>query len=158
MKAAMTRTYNGVSSGQVLDAAEKIFKLADEKRFKFKRTDNQLSATRGGQVFKGTFSGGSTNITAAWLVKTMRKDQSTVVIAEAGWKKEAMSSGITSKLQKPEGTAVYQLFFNRLDNLLGLSNEWMTCEGMKKAIKQGEAAGDIRMLCAYADDKLPSSS
>ena len=158
MSTAMTRNYKGVSSDQVLQASEKLLKLADEKRFKFAREDNQLTATRSGEVFTGIYSGGKASVTAVWLVKTQEKDQSTVVNIEGGWRRQSMSAGITSNLKRPEGTAVYNLFFNRLDNLLGKSNEWMTCEGMKKAIKQGEESGDIRMLCAYSDDKMPGSS
>ena len=158
MSAAMTRTYKGVSSAQVMQASEKLLKLVDEARFKFKRENNQLTATRGGEIFTGAFSGGKSQISTVWLVKTTENGNSTVVNIEAGWKSQAMSSGLTSQnVKRPEGTAVYNLFFNRLDNLLGKSNEWMTCEGMKKAIQQGEASGDIRMLCAYSDDKLPGS-
>jgi len=157
MKAATTRTYEGVSSEQVMQASEKLLKLVDESRFKFNRDDKQLTATRSGQIFTGMFSGGKSNITAVWLVKTRQEDKSTVVNLEGGWETETLSTGLTSHVKRPEGTAVYKLFFNRLDNLLGRSNEWMTCEGMKKAIKQGEASGDIRMLCAYADDKMPGS-
>lgn len=158
MKAAMTRTYKEVSSEQVMQASEKLLKLVDEKRFKFNRVDNQLTATRSGQVFTGMYSGGKSNVSGVWLVNTKEKGKSTVVTIEAGWKSEPLSTGVLGKVKRPEGTAVYNLFFNRLDNLLGKSNEWMTCEGMKKAIQQGEASGDIRMLCAYSDDKLPGSS
>jgi len=155
MQAAMTRTYEGVTSDQVMQASEKLLKLVDESRFKFKRTDNQLTATREGQLQTGV---GKAHVTAVWLVTTQKKGKSAIVTIEAGWKREALSTGLTSKVKKPEGTAVYKLFFNRLDNLLGQSNEWMTCEGMQKAIQLGEASGDIRMLCAYAEDKLPGSS
>jgi len=155
MKAATTRTYEGVSSEQVMQAAEKLLKLVDESRFKFNRDDKQLTATRSGQVFTNI---GKADVTAVWLVKTQEKDKSTVVTLEAGWKRQSLSTGVTGRnVKKPVGTAVYSLFFNRLDNLLGQSNEWITCEGMKKAIQQGEASGDIRMLCAYADDKMPGS-
>ena len=159
MQAAKTRTYEGVSSAQVLQASEKLLKLVDEARFQFERKGNQLTATRGGEIFTGVFSGGKSYISTVWLVKTQKKGNSTVVNLEAGWKSETKSAGVGSqKVKKPKGTAVYKLFFNRLDNMLGKSNEWMTCEGMKKAIKQGEESGDIRMLCAYSKDKLPSSS
>jgi hypothetical protein len=154
MKAAMTRTYEDVSSEQVMQAAEKLLKLVDESRFKFSRSHNQLKATRSGQLFTNI---GKADVTAVWLVKTQEKGNSTVVTIEGGWKRQAMSKGKREKVKRPEGTAVYALFFNRLDTLLGKSNEWMTCNGMKKAIEQGEASGDIRMLCAYSDDKLPDS-
>ncbi|MDX1410849.1 MAG: hypothetical protein R3351_01710 [Nitrospirales bacterium] len=156
MKAAMTRTYQGVSSGQVMKASEKLLKMVDEKRFQFKQSGNQLTATRSGELFTNI---GKATVTAVWIVNAQEMDNSTVVTLEAGWKRQSLSSGVTGRnVKKPQGTAVYTLFFNRLDNLLGKSNEWMTCEGMEKAIKQGEAFGDIRMLCAYADDKLPGSS
>jgi len=155
MKAATTRTYEGVSSEQVMQAAEKLLKLVDEARFKFNRDDKQLTATRSGELFTNI---GKANVTAVWLVKTQEKDKSTVVTIEAGWKRQSLSTGVTSRnIKKPEGTAVYSLFFNRLDTLLGKSNEWITCDGMNQAIQQGEASGDIRMLCAYADDKMPGS-
>ena len=158
MRAAKTRTYKGISSEQVMQASEKLLKLVDEARFQFKRESSQLTASRSGEIYTGIYSGGAANVTAVWLVKTQEKDQSTVVTIEAGWKRKALSTGITSNIKQPEGTAVYNLFFSRLDNLLGKSNEWMTCEGMNKAIEQGEEFGDIRMLCAYTDDKRPGSS
>ncbi len=156
MKAAMTRTYKGVSSGQVMKASEKLLRMVDEKRFQFKQSGNQLTATRSGNLHTNL---GLVNVTAVWLVKTKETDQSTVVTLDAGWRKQDLSTGLGGmNTKKPEGTAVYNLFFNRLENLLGKSNVWMTCEGMKKAIEQGEESGDIRMLCAYADDTLPGSS
>ena len=157
MKAAMTRTYQGVSSGQVMKASEKLLKMVDEKRFQFTQSGNQLTATRSGEIFTGMYSGGKSRVSGVWLVNTKEMGKSTVVKIEAAWKTEPLSTGLSSKVKRPEGTAVYKLFFSRLDNLLGKSNEWMTCEGMKKAIQQGEASGDIRMLCAYSDDKLPGS-
>jgi len=154
MMAAATRTYEGVSSQQVIQAAEKLLKLVDESRFKFDREDHKLTATRSGQLFTAL---GATDVTAVWLVSTQEKDKATVVTIEAGWQKSLPSSGKREMLKRPEGTAVYNLFYNRLDTMLGRSNEWITCKGMKQAIKQGEASGDIRMLCAYSDDKLPES-
>jgi hypothetical protein len=50
IRAAMTRTYKGVSSDQVMKASEKLLKMVDEKRFQFSRADNQLTATRSGQL------------------------------------------------------------------------------------------------------------
>jgi hypothetical protein len=155
IRAAMTRTYKGVSSDQVMKASEKLLKMVDEKRFQFSRADNQLTATRSGQLQTNI---GTSKVTAVWIVKTREMDKSTLVTIEAAWKRQPLSRGKTEPVKRPEGTAVYTLFFNRLDNLLGKSNEWMTCEGMKKVILQGEASGDIRMLCAYADDKLPGTS
>ena len=156
MRAAMTRTYKGVSSEQVIQASEKLLKLVDETRFQFSRTENQLTGTRSGELYTNI---GKAKVTAVWIVNTQETDKSTVVTVDAGWRRQSLSSGVSSRnVKKPEGTAVYSLFFNRLDNLLGKSNEWMTCEGMKKAIEQGEASGDIRMLCAYSEDPLPGSS
>ncbi len=155
MKAATTRTYEGVSSKQVIQASEKLFKMVDEKRFKFKRSNNHLMASRSGELFTNI---GKAYVTGIWTVKTQETAKSTAVTIDAFWKREALSTGKTEPIKRPEGTAVYSLFFNRLDNLLGKSNEWMTCEGMQKAIKQGEASGDIRMLCFRSEDKLPASS
>ena len=154
MMAAQTRTYEGVSSQQVIQASEQLLKLVDASRFRFDREKNKLTATRSGQLFTNL---GATDVTAVWLVNTQEKEKATVVTIEAGWKKSIPSSGKREMLKKPEGTAVYNLFYNRLDTLLGKSNEWITCNGMKQAIKQGEASGDIRMLCAFADDKMPDS-
>lgn len=154
MQAAQTRTYEDVSSEQVFQASEQLLKLVDESRFRFERADNQLTGTRSGRLFTSL---GATDVTAVWLVKTQEKGKSTVVTIEAGWKRSLPSSGKREMLKRPKGTAVYTLFWNRLDTLLGRSNEWVTCEGMQNAINQGEASGDIRMLCAYADDKIPES-
>ena len=154
MLAATTRTYEGVSSQQVIQAAEQLLKLVDESRFIFSREDHQLTATRSGQLFTQL---GATKITAVWVVQTQEKGKSTLVTIDGGWKKTLPSSGLRLNLRRPKGTAVYTLFWNRLDTLLGQSNEWTTCKEMKKLIEQGEASGDIRMLCARADDKLPES-
>ena len=154
MLAARTRTYEGVSSEQVMQAAEKLLKLVDESRFQFNRADTQLTATRSGELVTNI---GKAEVTAVWLVKTEEKGNSTVVTIEGGWHRKSISKGISENVKRPEGKAVYTLFWSRMDTLLGRSNEWITCDGMQKAIEQGEASGDIRMLCAFADDKLPES-
>ncbi|UCE63806.1 MAG: hypothetical protein JSU59_01205, partial [Nitrospirota bacterium] len=111
MKAAMTRTYTGVSSEQVMQASEKLLKLVDETRFQFERKDNQLTATRSGELFTNI---GKAKVTAVWIVYTQETDKSTAVTLEAGWRRQSLSAGVSGRnVKKPEGTAVYSLFFNR---------------------------------------------
>lgn len=43
--------------------------------------------------------------------------------------------------------ALYFIFFQRLDYLLGKTNKWLDCEEAKKIIEEENILGDIDCLC-----------
>ena len=45
------------------------------------------------------------------------------------------------------GNAIYQLFWERLDYLLGINPEWTSCEDIDKEIANGKLWGDISPRC-----------
>jgi hypothetical protein len=55
------------------------------------------------------------------------------------------------------GTALYDLFWNRVEYLLGLNNTWMDCKSADQRVRRNEAWGDISALCSSfnGDDDTP---
>ena len=56
---------------------------------------------------------------------------------------------------RPTSPATYFFFWNRLDYLLGISEEWITCNHLEKAKLQNRTWGNESWLCDFSDDMVP---
>ena len=45
------------------------------------------------------------------------------------------------------GTAIYDVFWSRMDYLLGLRQDWMTCQMADERVKSGATWGTNEALC-----------
>lgn len=52
-------------------------------------------------------------------------------------------------------TAIYDLFWGRMDYLLGRRDEWMTCDEAEARRKAGITYGQLEALCSVTTDDLP---
>ena len=138
-----TRDYPGITKEQALNASEKIFQLADGTEMKIKRGSSRLDAKRPHEslVYKSSWE--------RWKVEAREADGSTYVTVSAAFDKEG------SKVY-PRGIGIYNLFFSRLDYMLGASKDWMTCEQYAARLRLDTTWGhENRFLCNDADDKVP---
>ena len=57
------------------------------------------------------------------------------------------------------GTAIYDVFWSRLDYLLGKRKDWMTCKVADERVKQNITSGTNEALCNSfnMNDKLPNN-
>jgi hypothetical protein len=109
-----TRFYKDKTPDQIIDAATKLFTLSDPDDYGFNRFENSLEATRKQYNLLSVSHD-------KWTLKTYPKDNGTKAIIGFIWMAGTYPSGT-----QDEGT--YQLFWARMDYLLGLSQDWITCD------------------------------
>ncbi|MGY6273487.1 hypothetical protein ACXIUT_27785 [Achromobacter denitrificans] len=160
------RTYEGKSADDVLNAAEKLFRLADGDDFTFFHDDNSMGATRRWSVYLVL---AATMGTDTWTVRV--KDLPGAIRVSAALNTSAgsilpmpttggdMSAGTTPGMGgNVPGTAIYDVFWARMDYLLGKSDQWMTCEESNRRVSTGAVWGSNEALCNgfNVKDDLPS--
>lgn len=149
------RTYEGKTPDDVFRAAERLFRLADGDDFQFFHDANSITASRPWLVYIVL---AATTGSDTWRV--------TAVPTEAGVKVAAsLNTTMGSILPVPTtggdmsvsgmpagggnvaGTAIYDVFWARMDYLLGASAAWMTCEEADNRVKAGITWGSNEALC-----------
>jgi len=155
---ATQRTYQDKSPEQIFSASEKLFVLADGDDFTFSHTPDSLLAIRPWSIYLVLAYTAGTDV---WTVKASRNEKTggtdaavyvttahggsvlPVVVANSGSTATSPGSGgIPTR-----GNAIYQLFWERLDYLLGLNSKWMSCDDVDKEIANGKLWGDTSPLC-----------
>ena len=168
-----TREYPGLTGEQVLQASEKLFRLADGDDFKFNYSrDNPaietIYATRKWTEYL-VFS--SATGFDYWKLTTVSGEQGTIatiqlnrhIVSKIVWTYRYMNPPIPAH-QWPEGegiknTSIYDLYWARMDYLLGEREDWMTCKMSKERIKLKVVWGDNDFLCNFLNlkDDIPDS-
>lgn len=150
-----SRTYTDRTPDQVLNAAEELFRLADGNDFIISHSEDGLYAQRPWSVYivlayvEGTDT---------WVLQTKQDGSDTRVSVH-------LSNSVASTTALPtggggvapytgaatgssvQGTAIYDVFWARMDYLLGYSTNWMDCELANARVKQGITWGDNFALC-----------
>lgn len=169
-QAVHTHVLKGVDERQVLDASEKLLKLADHD-FTFDYPPHQLIGDRKWSVFLVI---AATSGSDHWRLTTrdvpdgveltveisrqigMMGPQPTVGVAGPGAGGMGMGVGSTTLPgESVQGEFPYQLFWSRLDYLLGKSQTWTTCKQAEAAWVGRKYNSDV--LCAvHTDDNAPT--
>lgn len=162
----VTRYYPDKTAQEVLLAADRVFRLADDD-YTISHSPTGLQAQRNWMLFLLISASRGTD---TWTVTTEP-------IPEGGVKVIAMhsdSSAATSVLMTPTTTggasvsalttpaiqnmttkpAVYELFFARLEHFLGKRKDWPTCKEAKKLFTDGL----LDPLCLMANDRTPDGA
>lgn len=130
--AMTTRFYSGVTKQQVIDAAERLFRLADGDDVSLVHHENGFHATRGLHWW---------DVGAAPVDVGIK----VVVIHEGRGPHGVLNAKIT-----------YAIFWNRFEYLLGKETHWITCpEAAMIARRDGYTFWSLGPLCLGADDKHP---
>lgn len=142
MDAITTRRYEGATPDQVYSAATAVFEAADRKNFKISREGNGLDARRTRIIFP---SWNHFN----WTVTAEEVGGSTLV--------RAKSTSLIGSREVPNitGKAIYELFFERVQYVLGKSEKWSTCADADKRIYAQKGLGTVEALCMGSDDAVP---
>lgn len=150
-----SREYKGVSKEQALSAAERLLTLADGDDFKIMHTQEGLYANRNWMVYMvlaavsgiDYWSVRATPIQSGVMLSLqVNRQMSTIApmgTAAGDWAASSMPMGGTPV----EGAAIYDLFWARMDYLLGKRSDWMTCEAANLRIKEKKVWGDNEPLC-----------
>lgn len=141
--ALKTRTYAGVTPGQALDAAERLFTLADgsDSSFVYAPTGDRLTAVRRWMIVGIIPVWGRDT----WMVTATPQDGQVRATVEA-----LRNEGATT----PQ---VYRLFWTRMDYLLGRSQTWITCDEAWEGKGNREYAA-LQMLCEFVADVVPAGA
>lgn len=162
-----TRTYV-MTEKDILAASEKIVRLADtdEKDVDIVYTNNELYVTRkffvyfviGAHFGQYTFHIKTNKTEDGIETSLFIANSSTGVTPNPVYTPGAgagIGGGNTSTGGVPwQYPGLYDLFYARLDYLLGASKQWITCDEAKEVYK---GRGPIEGLCAVAEDVHPTA-
>ena len=165
--ALVNRTYEDTSAEEGLAAAERLFRLADPRQVKFQHFDNGFRVYRRWSVYMVIAAAFGTDI---WDVRAAPSGQGTKLTVHLSRTSSNITgvptptaAGDTSAtvITSPgtggvpvDSTAIYDLFWGRMDYLLGRRPEWMTCEEASARRKEGLTYGPLDALCSVTTDDL----
>lgn len=149
------RTYDGKTPDDVFRAAETLFKLADGDDFTFHYTDDTLTASRPWTIYLVLAASMGSD---TWVIRTKEENGATRVSALVSTTAGAVApmattggdwtaTGIPGGGNIVAGTAIYDVFWARMDYLLGLRDTWMTCEEADNRVRSGKTWGVNEALC-----------
>jgi hypothetical protein len=153
--AVTSRNYEGVTKEQAIGAAERLFRLADSKKFKIVYTEDGIYAARNWMdylvftVITGTdywlFKVTPTvnGVKASVQVNTQAQGLMPIPTTNGAW--TATTSPMAG--MPVDGTAIFDVFWARMDYLLGKRTDWMDCKMADQRIKEGIVWGNNEPLC-----------
>ena len=156
-----SREYQNKTQEEVIQAAEKLFTLADGDDFQFSHTQNGMLAHRRWFLYLVIAAADGVDYWKLNTEKTEHGVKVTIELTVAGNTTTAggMNSINTSSIlgMPVNGNAIYTIFWERMDYLMGKTDHWMTCDEINKKIKNKELFGGAEQLClsATVDDKHP---
>ncbi len=154
LERVLTRDYPGRSAQDVLAAATRLWRLADGDDFRITPGDGSVAAERQ-WVFHSQ------------MVRITGTDNWTLTATESGGVTKARMSLVTQKRTTTvssfgmtpttqtgaliggpvKGTAIHDIFWARMDHLLGERVDWMTCAEADARVSSGLTWGDNDALC-----------
>ncbi len=159
-KALTNQEYIGVTKDQVLQAAEELLRLADGDDFKIEKSLESLSALRRWrEYYVVSYEWGDDQ----WQVKTYPTNGGIATVVhisrKVGYSGNMVFISDGQSAYSVNGTAIYDLFWGRMDYLLGKRQDWMTCEMSNDRIKQKIVWGSNDPLCNKLNikDNKPAS-
>lgn len=149
------REYSDKTPDDIFRATEKLFTLADGDDFTFHYTDDTMTATRPWSVYLVLAAAMGTD---TWLIRTKRTDSGTKVSALVSTSSGTIApmattggdwaaAGLPGGGNVVAGTAIYDVFWSRMDYLLGISKKWMTCKEADLRVKTKKVWGSNEALC-----------
>lgn len=164
-----TREFSEASVEEVSAAAEKVLRLADHD-FTFDYPDGQLMATRHWLVYMLLAASMGTDYWKLTMEPIPSGTRATLQISRAA---SAVSPTPVVGLGGAVGTSVvssampgrpirypsaYELFWSRVEFLLGRSSDWVTCDEFESGKSVADKA-EIYVLCSInTDDNSPNKA
>jgi len=146
-----SRDIEGVTKEQVISAAENLFHIADGDDFLVVHNEEGFIATRGwGCYMVFGFQSGIDS----WQLKVIPTASGVKANLQIFRQMQAVAAMPTgTPYTTPgggapvDGNAIYDLFWSRLDYLLGKRADWTTCKIHDEKIAKGLIWGDNSALC-----------
>lgn len=150
----ITREYPGKTAQQVLDAAVRLWRLSDGDDYRITTTAAGLTAERSWTThsqmirfagtdtwtFDATESSGTT--TARMTITSFKRGTTVTMLGSTPSIQTGPLVGGTVK-----GTALHDIFWARMDFLLGTRPDWMTCAEADARVSARDTWGDNDALC-----------
>ncbi|SCZ49047.1 hypothetical protein [Thiohalomonas denitrificans] len=148
-----TKEYFGFNQQQIISASEELFNLSDGNDYEFSYTKNGITAGRFYNVYM-VLAVDQGNI--IWNIETFPTDDGVIVeVIVENHKGGFLSPTTTFAYNDP---ANYELYFKRLDYMLGISDTWLTCELAKSVFEEREDVwGVLDPWCYVTNDAVPAS-
>ena len=162
------RTYENVEPEKVLAAAERLLRLADEEDITFQHSEDGFRAYRKWLLYaiitarwgtdtwdiKVKPAGDGTKATVQ--IWTSLEGQALPMAIGAGWGAVPAPGTGSAPTQSP---GLYDIFWARMDYLLGLREDWMTCSESDARIISGIVRGSNGQLCSITvEDRVQGST
>lgn len=151
-----TRIYEGKTPDEVLSAADMVFRLADDNYIIYYQGLSSQAQRR--SVIDAAMA------TETWVVQVSYVKNGTKVVVMHSGQEQAridlsseffggvgVTAGTGPMTNMTSSPAVYQLFFARLDNLLGKNPNWITCKEANKLFING----NLDPFCKVTTDRTP---
>ena len=150
------RTYEGVTKEQAISAAERLLRLADGNDFMIAHNDDGFIATRNWTVYLVLSGAAGTD---SWFIRAVENaNGGTRITVNVSTQAAGMGAVVTgpnsaAPVTTPavvgavNGTAIYDVFWARMDYLLGRRKIWMTCTAANQKVADGLVWGDNSPLC-----------
>ncbi len=158
----ITRVYDNKKPEEVLLAAARIFSLADDD-YTVSHAPTSIQAQRNWMIYLVI---SATMGTDTWIVEVQPEGSGTKVMARHSGQMASATAmavptsnggmsatAVTSPAMQNMTTrpAIYQLFFARLDNLMGKRSDWVTCRDASAMFTDG----NLDPFCTVANDRTP---
>jgi len=155
------------SKEQTLDAAQKVLLLSDGDDYQFQHSAAGFSAQRPWIVYLVLAAAVGTDF---WAVRASGSADETRIELEVGASAQAVTpmattsqgtwtaGSLPANASLVQGPALYELFFARMEYLLGLRADWPSCDWSNGRVKTGATWGTNEALCNSFNvkDKTPS--
>lgn len=166
------RTYMGVTKDQILLAGEKLLYLVDEDNFELYGAPSSVGSLVAKRNWSNYYLLAKDRGTDFWKLSTTPTDQgirASVEINRYYMRSYGFESMMISPIALPNqwvggrpilSNAIYDLFWARMDYLLGKREDWMTCKISDDRIKEKIVWGENDALCGslYINERSPSDS
>lgn len=151
-QALAQKEYSHLSREELIDAAKQVFVLMDKKDVEFQTTENGFVASRDWFMYRVVHASCGTDF---WKFEV--KEENGKLVASI---RPSVRYGLVESEEKGalvQGSAIYDMFWSRLDYLVGQSNKWPTCEEALKKSQSNQTWGSLEQICdsITLSDELP---
>ena len=146
--ALTTREYSDITVDELYAAAEAMFEFSSPGGYQYAHSDAGMQAVETGLTASGSWTLSVTKVDRGVRLQVSFSGQGgaaflPVVTTGGGMGFAAGPGGMVA----PVGTASYDLFWARLDYMLGRRAAWMTCADARERLLSGAVWGGPATLC-----------
>ncbi len=144
-----------ITKDKLIKSAEKVLVLADENDVNFQYSDTGFTASRNWLIYAVIAAAMGTDY---WrfdvkeekgeLVASVQPSQTSGSVTGYSAGNGNVGTVTAPTIGNPlQGTAIYDMFWSRLDFILGLRSDWLDCKSGLQKISKGETWGNLDNIC-----------